>query len=340
MRARKNALVALSVRVTFLSTMNTKGKTMSTISGVSSTGDAWANMKAQRSQMQAKMFAKVDADNSGGVDKTELQSLIDDVAKKTGVTNSSSTDALFSKMDANSDGSLSTDELGKGMKDIMPPPSTMDFAQSRSDTHGSSGQDDLFAKVDTDGNGSVSKDELQSLMDKMATDSTASTSSSDLFAKLDANGDGSLSATEFEAGRPQNAEGAPPPGGPPPAGGSGGASSTTYDPLDTNEDGTVSAKERLAGSSATDAVQNLLKAIDSNGDSKISSTESDAFITKLTSQIESMNQSAQNTGTDVSTDAKSTPDNIDLAELVKQAYEQIASGLTQQAKGATLSAVA
>lgn len=314
---------------------------MSTISGVSSTGDAWANMKAQRSQMQAKMFAKVDTDSSGGVDKTELQSLLDDVAKKTGVTNSSNTDALFSKMDANSDGSLSTDELGKGMKDIMPPPSTMDFAQSRSDTStGSSGQDDLFAKVDADGNGSVSKDELQRLMDKMATDSTASTSSSDLFAKLDANGDGSLSATEFEAGRPQNAEGAPPPGGPPPAGGSGGASSTTYDPLDTNEDGTVSAKERLAGSSATDAVQNLLKAIDSNGDSKISSTESDAFITKLTSQIESMTQSAQNIGTGVSTDAKSTQDNIDLAELVKQAYEQIASGLTQQAKGSTLSAVA
>lgn len=272
---------------------------MSTISGVSSTGDAWANMKAQRSQMQAKMFAKVDTDSSGGVDKTELQSLIDDVAKKTGVTNSS-TDALFSKMDANSDGSLSTDELGKGMKDIMPPPSTMDFAQSRSDTRGSSGQDDLFAK-------------------------------------LDANGDGSLNATEFEAGRPQNAEGAPPPGGPPPAGGSsGGASSTTYDPLDTNEDGTVSAKERLAGSSSTDAVQTLLKAIDS----KISSTESDAFITKLTSQIESMNQSAQNTGTGTSTDAKSTQDHIDLAELVKQAYEQIASGLTQQAKGSTLSAVA
>lgn len=52
---------------------------MSTISGVSSSGDAWANMKAQRSQMQAKMFAKADIDNSGGVDRTELQSLIDDV---------------------------------------------------------------------------------------------------------------------------------------------------------------------------------------------------------------------------------------------------------------------
>lgn len=340
---------------------------MSTISGVSSSGDAWANMKAQRSQMQAKMFAKADTDSSGGVDKTELQSLLDDVAKKTGVTNSSSTDKLFSKMDTNGDGSLSSDELGKGMKDIMPPPpSTMDFAQSRStssSTSSSSG-DDLFGKVDTDGNGSVSKAEMQSLMDKMASGSgsdstssaatsstsTASSSSSDMFAKLDTNGDGSLSQTEFEAGRtqggngPQGAGGMPPPPPPDGAGSSSSASSsTTCDPLDTNQDGTVSAAERLAGSSSsssTDAVQALLKAIDTNGDSKISSSKTDAFIKKLTSQVEAMTQSAQNTGSSASTGSQSTKDSVDLAELVKQAYEQIASGLAQQAKGSTLSAVA
>ena len=161
---------------------------MSTISGVSNSSDAWASMKAQRSQMQAKMFSKVDTDSSGGVDKTELQSLIDDVAKKSGVTNSS-TDEMFSKMDANSDGSLSTDELGKGMKEILPPPSTLDFAQSRSES----------------GN-----------------------------------------APEGAGGPP------PPPGG---AGGADSASSSTYEPLDTNQDGTVSAAERLAGNTSTDAVQ-------------------------------------------------------------------------------------
>lgn len=327
---------------------------MSTISGVSSSGDAWAAMKAQRSQMQAKMFSKVDTDSSGGVDKTELQSLIDDVAKKSGITNSSSTDELFSKMDANSDGSLTADELGKGMKEILPPPSTMDFAQSRSDS--TSSQDDLFSKVDTDGNGAVSKDELQSLMDKMAADgdtsSTSSTSasssdSSDMFAKLDSNGDGSLTETEFAAGRSQadsttqgsqgpHGAGGPPPPPPGGAGGAGGASTTTYDPLDTNEDGTVSAAERLAGSTSTDAVQTLLKAIDTDGDSQISATESDTFMTQLTSQLESRSA----TSTAQSTSTTSTNDKLDLVKMVQQAYEQIASGLNPQTKGSTLSAVA
>lgn len=314
---------------------------MSTISGVSGSGDAWATMKAQRSQMQAKMFAKVDTDSSGGVDKSELGSMMADVAKKTGVTNSASSDELFSKMDSNSDGSLSSDELDQGMQSIMPPPpSTMDFAQSRSDSGtsstGSSG-DDLFGKVDTDGDGSVSEAEMKSLMDKMASDSgadsTSSTPSSDMFAQLDTDSDGSLSQTEFEAGRPQGgsgpqgAGGMPPP--PPPPNSSSATSSTTYDPLDTNEDGTVSAQERLAGSSSsssTDAVQTLLKAIDTNDDKKISSDETDAFMEQLTAQLE---------GTDSS--ATSTQNSVDLAELLKQAYEQI---MTQQTKGGTLSALA
>ena len=296
---------------------------MSTISGVSSSGDAWANMKAQRSQMQAKMFTKVDTDRSGGIDKTELQSLIDDVAKKTGVANSSSSDELFSKIDANSDGSLSQDELGKGMKEILPPPSTMDFAQSRSNN---------------------------------STSSSDTTANSDLFAKLDADGDGSLSETEFDAGRPQNdattqashptqgAGGPPPPAGPPPAGGTGGSSnaSTTYDPLDTNQDGTVSLQERMAASStSTDPLQALFKAIDTDGDSKISSSESESFIQQLTSQLEATAQSGQSTSS-ASSDAgtQSQTDSIDLVSLVAQAYEQISTGLAQQAKGSTLSAVA
>jgi Ca2+-binding EF-hand superfamily protein len=217
--------------------------------------------------MQAKMFSKVDTDSSGGVDKTELQSLIDDVAKKSGVTNSS-TDEMFSKMDANSDGNLSTDELGKGMKEIMPPPSTLDFAQSRSES----------------GN------------------------------------------------TPEGAGGPPPPAGG--AGGADSASSSTYDPLDTNQDGTVSAAERLAGNTSTDAVQTLLKAIDADGDSQISTTESDAFMTQLTAQLESASSTSS------AQSATAANDQLDLVKLVQQAYEQIANGLTQQSKGSTLSTLA
>ena len=236
---------------------------MSTISGVSSSGDAWAAMKAQRSQMQAKMFSKVDTDSSGGVDKTELQAMMTDMASKTGTTASTVSDTQFAKIDADSDGSLSSDELGNGLKDILPPPTTMDFAQSRSD-------------------------------------------------------DGKST---------QGADGAPPPPPPSAASDSSSASSTTYDPLDTNQDGVVSLSERLAGSTKTDPVAELMKAIDTDGDNKISSSETDAFITKLTSQIDSLTQSSSN-------------DNLDLVKLVQQAYEQIASGLNQQTKGTTLSAVA
>ena len=39
---------------------------MSSISGVSGLSNAWANANTQRSQMQAKIFAKVDANGSGG----------------------------------------------------------------------------------------------------------------------------------------------------------------------------------------------------------------------------------------------------------------------------------
>ena len=229
---------------------------MSTISGVSGSSNAWAALNTQRSQHQAKMFAKVDTDGSGGVDQTELGSMLSKISEKTGASVGDAKE-LFTQMDSNSDGSLSSDELDAGMKALMPPPpSTMEFAQSRGMGGSGGSQDDLFAKVDTDGDGSVSKDELQVLTDKIKEDTGQDVSQD--FAKLDTDGDGQLSQTEFEAGRPQppegsqGAQGPGGPGGPRGPGGPGGAqgaasSDTTYDALDTNQDGTVSEVERMVG---------------------------------------------------------------------------------------------
>lgn len=188
---------------------------MSTISGVSGSGDAWSAMKAQRSQMQTKMFARVDTDSSGGVDKTELSDLLSKISQKAGVTVGGDTEATFTKMDSDADGQLSSDELAQGMQSLLPPPSTMDFAQSRS-TNGtgntSAGEDDLFSKIDTNGDGTVDKSEITALTDKIKADTGEDTT--DMFAKLDANSDGSLSQAEFEAGRPTDgAEGTGGPGG-------------------------------------------------------------------------------------------------------------------------------
>jgi Ca2+-binding EF-hand superfamily protein len=264
------------------------------------------------------MFAKVDTDSSGSVDKAELQTMLSDISQKTGVSIDSSTADTFTQMDSNADGKLSSDELGKGMQSLMPaPPSTMDFAQTRSANSGSSGgsggsQDDLFAKIDTNGDGSLDQTELKTLTDKIKSDTGKD--ATDMFAKLDSDSDGKLTKTEFDAGRPQGGpqgasatqgtseakgpDGPPPPGGPGGAGGAGksDSASKTYDKLDTNQDGTVSELERLVG-----AMKDAAKATKS-----------------------------------ASTDASAS---FDVAKLAKQVYAQIAAGLSGQSSS-TLSATA
>ncbi len=314
---------------------------MSTISGVSSAYSAWSNMSAMRNSRPPggpspeEMFAKVDTDGNGSVSKAELQGMLEDISKQTGVTSTSSTDELFSKMDSNSDGSLSQDELGEGMKSVMPPPpSTLDFAQSRSAGSG----DDLFSKVDSNSDGSISTEEMASLrelMDKMAdpegTSGTATSNDHELFSKLDTDGNGSLSQTEFEAGRPQPGQGPQGTGGmppPPPAGAQEKTgSSTSYDPLDTNQDGVVSEQERLASSSSNDPLQALFKSIDSDGDGSISRSESDTFVQKLSADASDSSATSQRNSTD-------------LARLARLAYEQMAGTWTGQSQGTTLSTVA
>ncbi|MDR7332296.1 XopAW family type III secretion system calcium-binding effector [Roseateles asaccharophilus] len=174
---------------------------MSTISGLGGVNRSWDSGASRKAEHEARMFAKVDSDGSGGVDATELATMLE----HTGQSGDSA--ELLKQMDGNGDGSLSSDELSQGMRELMPPPaSTMEFAQSRG----------------------AANDEV------------------DVFAELDADGDGQLTRAEFEAGRPSG----PPPGGmPPPAASSSGASatSTETDPLDLNQDGTVSEIERLAG---------------------------------------------------------------------------------------------
>lgn len=361
---------------------------MTTISSVSS---AWSSASVQRAPRAGpspeRLLSKIDADGSGGVDSTELQGLLDDVSKKTGVASTTSAADLITQYDSNGDGSLNADELGKTVQSVLPPPpSTMAFAQSRSSDiegagdgtqgAGARGQagDDLFGKVDSDGDGAVSQTELQALLEQMSGDTASQTgvSSDALFSQLDTNGDGALSEAEFDAGRPSGEPGGqgggmqaagdmpPPPGGPGgpggPAGatGSSGSSSTaSYDPLDTNEDGVVSLAERLAGSSSSveqDAITALFDAIDTDGDASISTSESQAFIDQLTSQVQALGTSTS-TSADTASSATSSEgkasqrmDLTRLADLARRRYEMAAndwSGTARASSGAdSLSAVA
>ena len=175
---------------------------MSTISGVSSASSAWSQMSGSaRSTSRAdRMFAKVDADGSGSVDKTELQGMLDKMAEKSGNTLGSADD-LMTKMDSDGNGSLSKDELDTGMKSLMPKPSsTVDFAQrsggSRppppsgdSDATGSSTSS--TDPLDTNGDGTVSAEERAAGAVKDMV--------KNLFAAMDSDGDESVSKSEFAA---------------------------------------------------------------------------------------------------------------------------------------------
>ena len=325
---------------------------MTTISSVSS---AWSSASVQRASRPAptpeRLLSKIDTDGNGGVSDTELQGLLDDVAKKSGVSSQTSAADLVKRYDSNGDGNLNADELGKTMQSVLPPPpSTMAFAQSRGDSATGQAGDDLFGKVDSDGDGAVSKTELQALLEAMSggTASQTGVSSDDVFSQLDADGDGSLTQAEFDAGRPSGAAGEA--GGgmqamggmPAPPGGPGGASAsadstTTYDALDTNKDGEVSLTERLAGSTSSveqDAITALFNAIDTDGDASISASESRTFIDQLTSQLQ---QPASQAST---SDTSQRNDLARLADFARQQYAMAANDWNSPASTGSLSAMA
>lgn len=225
-----------------------------------------------QAQMQQKMFQRTDSDGDGGVSSSELKTLVEDIQSKTGVTLSSSAEDMLASADADGDGALNADELGTLMKDVMPPlPSTMDFAQSRGAT---SSNDDLFSKVDADGSGGLDESEFTALMDKMAEDGVAQDSdASERFAELDSDGDGTLTSAEFEAGRPEG-----PPGGPQGMGG--------MPPPPPPEEAQTGTDE--------DSLQQLMDALDTDGDGQISETEVSTFLDQMEASIQHYNEVAGN----------------------------------------------
>ncbi len=256
---------------------------MSTISGIGAS--AWSTMSSTRSaaarppggmdpsKMKEELFAKVDADGSGKVDKTELQGMLDATVNKSGGTTRA--EDVFARADGDGDGNLSADELDAGMKSLMPPPAnTLEFAQSRGGAEGPKG---------------------------------------------------------------------PPPGPPPSA--SEASSTGELDPLDTNEDGTVSEQERAAGELA-EAMNDLLKAIDGNGDSSISDSERDTFLQMVSAATEQVSQTTSGANADGSSDASQDSarngsfDVTEFANMVLRQYAQAAADPAAEGVGTTLSVAA
>lgn len=230
------------------------------------------------SQMHAKMFSKIDANSDGGVTLEELTASAP--AGKNGQTESAdSLKSRFSSMDANSDGSVSEEE-------------GLSFFQSQ-----------------------------------MSSDTMS----------------GMLQAQEGASG--------PPPMGPPPSGeGSGGGQApASFDELDTNQDGTVSLAEMQASLSTSETedteessrIAELFSAMDSDGDGSVTETEKSAFDEAMRAEgpppPPGQSATAAATETSDTTDSQSA---AQFAALTKQWLQSMSAFMAQEATSATTTSVA
>ncbi len=196
------------------------------------------------------LFSKLDADASGGLSTSELQSFVDKMSSdtrsallstqeastsstSTSATSSTTADDLLTAMDEDADGSVSESELDTWMQANRPagPPPPPPPSEEASATDGTDPASALFGAIDGDGDGSVSETELSDFLSSLATDettstdgsSTASTSETDeastTFDAIDTDGDGAITQAELDAYMKAQMASAPPP--PPPPGGFG-----------------------------------------------------------------------------------------------------------------------
>lgn len=212
---------------------------MTTISSGISGMSNWSG--TQPSRMEGRgggkpSFSSIDTDGSGGLDKTELQAMIDKGPRgaqraqqstqgsdSTSGTSGLSTDDLFSKLDSDGDGTISQTELDTGMK---PPGQDSQSSQNAfggmgMDTQGFAammggmmggmppppppGDGDSFSlsQLDSDQDGSITKAEfgLSSSTSSSSTPSSSSTSATDetqqaLFDMIDSDKSGDISKAE------------------------------------------------------------------------------------------------------------------------------------------------
>lgn len=265
---------------------------MAAISGVGSSG-GYVPQRPSAAQLATNLFSKLDTNNQGFIDKSQLESALAQAAPAGGApAGAPSADDIFSKLDGNNDGKLTKQEFTDGVQKLADQLNSQ-FNQSRVRRGGGEEQlspDQVFSTIDTKNQGFIDKTELESAFQSVAP--TGAASSADLtkqadalFAKLDGNNDGQVSRQEFSdavvkvsggndggggaqhghvrGGGPGGPGGAQGPGGPPPAGGRG----------DGDGGGGSTAS---TGSTSSSSGTNYDPA-DSNKDGKVSAAELAAY---------------------------------------------------------------
>lgn len=175
-------------------------------------------------QSPEERFKQMDADGSGSLSKTELETVLTDITSKTGAT--LSVDDSITTYDADNDASLSMAEMDSLMRDVMeqygPPSSGATMEQAIGAYQESSESDPLaallqqlgtrelkgapppnpkeqFDELDTNEDGSVSQEELGVLAEKMESMTGSSFDAEAAIKEYDTSGNGSLDMDEMDA---------------------------------------------------------------------------------------------------------------------------------------------
>lgn len=151
-----------------------------------------------------KLFTKLDADGSGGLDSTEVQSLTEKIGEATGVSVDLS--EFLATYDADSDGTLSEDETASALEANRPqgppppPPGGMGGMRGPDES-------EMVSSADANGDGVISAEEAEGLVGIINNATGSSLAAEDFVGSYDSDGDGSLSTDEavaaMEANRPQ-----------------------------------------------------------------------------------------------------------------------------------------
>ncbi|HEX3021807.1 MAG TPA: EF-hand domain-containing protein [Lachnospiraceae bacterium] len=132
-------------------------------------------------------YGDIDADGDGTISTDEYDALMSQM----GITDAPSSEEFFTKYDTDGDGEITSEEMDsiKPRKPMGPPPSE---------------EESVAEGIDADGDGTISADEYDTLVSQMGV--TDALSAEEFFTKYDTNEDGEISADEAEAIQSTNEE--------------------------------------------------------------------------------------------------------------------------------------
>jgi len=251
-------------------------------SSASSTGQTSTRSKPNL----AEMFTALDADSSGSLSETEVQTLTDKISEATGVSVDLS--EFMATYDTDGVEGLSEDETTAALEANRPqgpPPGGMGGMGGMSGAGGGPDETDMVSSADENGDGVISADEAESLVE-IINNATGSSMTAEEFISDNAE-DGSATLTldeavsAMEANRPEG----PSSGTAEAAGGRGAMRggpdfAQMFSEIDASQDGSLSGDEidSLAGiisgaTGATMEASDLLSSYDADGDGSLSEDE-------------------------------------------------------------------